>query len=131
LSQGDTLVTQYEREFTKLSIFATHLICDEDIWLIKFCEGLHLKICFVVSIVKPSFYQEVLDLSLTVERNIQLVEETEIRKKRYKDLSTEEDEDGEGQGQNIEEREEKVNQELEVHNICHRFYRGECRYRRR
>jgi ribosomal protein L31 len=75
---------------------------------------------------KTSFYQEVLDLSLSVERNIQLVEETEIKKKRYKDLSTKEDEDGEGQDQNIEERKEKVNQELEVCSICHRFYRGEC-----
>jgi hypothetical protein len=110
------------REFTKLLVFATHLICDKESRLIKFCEGLHPKICLAVSMAKPNSYQKALDLSLNIERNIQLVEEIEIRNKGYRDTSIEED----GEGENQEEKEEKVNKELKVCNICHRFHRGEC-----
>jgi hypothetical protein len=59
------------------------LVYDEESRLVKFCKGLHPKIRLVVSMAKPKDYQKALDLALIAKRNIQVIEETEI-KSRFK-----------------------------------------------
>jgi hypothetical protein len=130
LRQGSSFVTTYEREFTKLSIFATHLVCDEESRILKFCEGLIPKIRLAVSMARPETYHEAMDLALIVERNIAEVEREEYPKRRGRD-EKEYFKKREGPKPNQDFRLKRLREEYKgkVCQVCFKPHSRECYFR--